>query len=107
MGAGKVSIPEYLRIAREWPISNEINERYEISPASVTHNSFISSISYSYDQRSTCLDCRLTHPGTHACEGQPFVVGAVIIDTPAHWKRAIHCPVCCPEIHDESSPANM
>ncbi len=44
-----------------------------------------------------CLDCRPTHPGTYACNGTAYRVGQVIEDTPALWRRAIHCPVCCPE----------
>ena len=46
---------------------------------------------------AACLDCRDTHHGPTACEGRGFWLGAVIEDTPAVWRRAIHCPVCCPE----------
>ena len=47
-------------------------------------------------EAGTCLDCRSTHPGPTACDGLPFHLGAVIEDTPAVWRRAIHCPRCCP-----------
>ncbi len=50
------------------------------------------------DTPAYCYDCRPSHPGIKACNGRGFLVGAVIIDTPAHWKRATHCPVCCPGI---------
>lgn len=46
----------------------------------------------------THRDCRDTHSGPAACGGTGFVLGAVIRDTPAEWRRAIHCPVCCPPV---------
>lgn len=45
---------------------------------------------------TTCYDCRTTHPDVYACDGKGFLIGDVIEDTPVLWRRAIHCPVCCP-----------
>jgi hypothetical protein len=49
----------------------------------------------------SCLDCRLSHPGGTFCDSRPARVGAVIEDRwaddrPVSYRRALHCPTCCP-----------